>query len=103
MCRQSQCSTPEFYVFDADLKLTYHGQFDDARSNNGKAVTGAIGVPVSWSIRYLLPLAGGLSRVGLVEWCVQAIAMQQFDDARQATLLLLFVPNLLITTYWSAS
>ncbi|PRW44843.1 prolyl endopeptidase-like isoform A [Chlorella sorokiniana] len=23
--------TPEFYVFDADLKLTYHGQFDDSR------------------------------------------------------------------------
>ncbi|WIA44506.1 hypothetical protein OEZ86_007246 [Tetradesmus obliquus] len=33
--------TPEFYVFDADLKLTYHGQFDDARPNNGKPVTGA--------------------------------------------------------------
>jgi hypothetical protein len=33
--------TPEFYVFDAELKLTYHGQFDDARPNNGKPVTGA--------------------------------------------------------------
>eukprot|EP00879_Flechtneria_rotunda_P012439 GHRR01012989.1.p1 GENE.GHRR01012989.1~~GHRR01012989.1.p1 ORF type:complete len:165 (+),score=47.12 GHRR01012989.1:950-1444(+) len=32
--------TPEFYVFDADLKLTYHGQFDDARPKNGKPVTG---------------------------------------------------------------
>ncbi|KAF8060293.1 hypothetical protein HT031_004828 [Scenedesmus sp. PABB004] len=33
--------TPEFYVFDGDLRLTYHGQFDDARPNNGKPVTGA--------------------------------------------------------------
>lgn len=23
--------TPEFYCFDADLKLVYHGQFDDSR------------------------------------------------------------------------
>ncbi|KAF6251437.1 alkyl hydroperoxide reductase/ thiol specific antioxidant/ Mal allergen [Scenedesmus sp. NREL 46B-D3] len=33
--------TPEFFVFGADLRLTYHGQFDDARPNNGKSVTGA--------------------------------------------------------------
>ncbi len=33
--------TPEFYVFDKSLKLQYHGQFDDARPNNGKQVTGA--------------------------------------------------------------
>lgn len=24
--------TPEFYCFDADLKLVYHGQFDDSRT-----------------------------------------------------------------------
>lgn len=24
--------TPEFYCFDADMKLVYHGQFDDART-----------------------------------------------------------------------
>lgn len=35
----AQC-TPEFYVFDKDLRLTYHAQFDDARPNNGKEVTG---------------------------------------------------------------
>ena len=27
---QAAC-TPEFMVFDADLKLCYHGQFDDSR------------------------------------------------------------------------
>lgn len=32
--------TPDFYVFDGDLKLTYCGQFDDSRPRNGKPVTG---------------------------------------------------------------
>lgn len=33
--------TPDFFLFDAERKLAYHGQFDDARPGNGKAVTGA--------------------------------------------------------------
>lgn len=32
--------TPDFYVFDADLKLVYRGQMDDSRPGNGKPVTG---------------------------------------------------------------
>jgi peroxiredoxin len=32
--------TPDFYVFDAHLKSTYHGQFDDSRPGNSKPVTG---------------------------------------------------------------
>ena len=32
--------TPDFFVFDKDLKLAYRGQFDDARPGNGKIVTG---------------------------------------------------------------
>lgn len=32
--------TPEFYVFDSNLLLTYHGQFDDSRPNSNKLVTG---------------------------------------------------------------
>jgi len=32
--------TPEFYVFDKDQKLVYHGQMDDARPSNGKPVNG---------------------------------------------------------------
>lgn len=32
--------TPDFYVFDADLKLTYRGQLDDSRPGNGLPVTG---------------------------------------------------------------
>lgn len=32
--------TPDFYVFDRDLKCVYRGQFDDARPGNDKPVTG---------------------------------------------------------------
>jgi peroxiredoxin len=33
--------TPDFYVFDADRKLAYRGQFDDGRPSNDTPVTGA--------------------------------------------------------------
>jgi cytochrome oxidase Cu insertion factor (SCO1/SenC/PrrC family) len=33
--------TPEFYVFDAQGKLAYRGQFDEARPKNAVPVTGA--------------------------------------------------------------
>lgn len=36
---QAVC-TPEFYIFDHQLKLVYHGQLDDSRPNNGIPVTG---------------------------------------------------------------
>jgi peroxiredoxin len=32
--------TPEFYVFDKDLLLVYHGQMDDSRPSNNIPVTG---------------------------------------------------------------
>lgn len=32
--------TPDFYLFDADLKLVYRGQLDDSRPGNGVPVTG---------------------------------------------------------------
>ncbi|MGJ8760640.1 MAG: thioredoxin family protein [Polaribacter sp.] len=32
--------TPDFYVFDKDLKAVYHGQLDNSRPGNGKPVTG---------------------------------------------------------------
>lgn len=32
--------TPDFYVFDEALELTYCGQFDDSRPKNDKPVTG---------------------------------------------------------------
>ena len=36
---QAAC-TPDFFVFDAELKLAYRGQLDDSRPHNGKPVTG---------------------------------------------------------------
>ncbi|WP_343485718.1 thioredoxin family protein [Allomuricauda sp. d1] len=32
--------TPDFFLFDADLKLVYRGQLDDSRPGNGIPVTG---------------------------------------------------------------
>jgi thiol-disulfide isomerase/thioredoxin len=32
--------TPDFFVYDKNLKLAYRGQFDDARPGNNKPVTG---------------------------------------------------------------
>ena len=32
--------TPDIYVFDAERRLVYRGQFDDSRPGNGKPVTG---------------------------------------------------------------
>ena len=36
----SAVCTPDFYVFDGDLKLTYHGQLDDSRPGNIIPVSG---------------------------------------------------------------
>ena len=36
---QAAC-TPDFYIFDAQLKCVYRGQFDDSRPENGIPVTG---------------------------------------------------------------
>jgi peroxiredoxin len=32
--------TPDFFVYDHDLRLVYRGQLDDSRPSNGKPVTG---------------------------------------------------------------
>lgn len=36
---QAAC-TPDFFLFDAQRRLVYRGQFDDSRPGNGKPVTG---------------------------------------------------------------
>jgi peroxiredoxin len=33
--------TPDFFLFDGDLRLVYRGELDDSRPSNGKPVTGA--------------------------------------------------------------
>jgi peroxiredoxin len=32
--------TPDFFLYNADLKLAYRGQLDDSRPGNGKSITG---------------------------------------------------------------
>ncbi len=32
--------TPDFFLFDRDMKLNYRGQFDDSRPGNGLPITG---------------------------------------------------------------
>ncbi len=36
----SAACTPDFFVFDGDLKCVYRGQFDDARPRNSVPITG---------------------------------------------------------------
>lgn len=36
----SAACTPDFSIFDGDLKCVYRGQLDDSRPSNGKSVTG---------------------------------------------------------------
>ncbi len=36
---QAAC-TPDFYVFDSEMKCAYRGQLDDSRPGNGKALNG---------------------------------------------------------------
>jgi hypothetical protein len=33
--------TPDFFLFDADMRLYYAGQFDDSRPKNGSVASGA--------------------------------------------------------------
>ena len=37
---QAAC-TPDFFLFDAQHRLAYRGQFDDSRPGNGQPITGA--------------------------------------------------------------
>ena len=40
-CAYDAACTPDFFLFDADLRCVYRGQFDDARPKNDVPVTGA--------------------------------------------------------------
>ncbi|WP_067587746.1 thioredoxin family protein [Endozoicomonas ascidiicola] len=37
---KAEC-TPDFFLFDGDLKCVYRGRFDDSKPGNGKPVTGS--------------------------------------------------------------
>lgn len=62
--------TPDFYVFDAELRLTYCGQFDDSRPSNGKPVTGVdLRKAVDAVLKGEAPLAEQLPSTGCsIKW-----------------------------------
>ncbi|MEM0895310.1 MAG: thioredoxin family protein [Verrucomicrobiota bacterium] len=62
--------TPDFYVFDAGLELTYCGQFDDSRPSNGKPVSGSdLREAVARTVRGELPIEPQLPSSGCnIKW-----------------------------------
>ncbi|CCV07939.1 conserved hypothetical protein [Mesorhizobium metallidurans STM 2683] len=62
--------TPDFFLFGADRRLAYHGQFDDARPGNGKPVTGAdLRVAVDTVLRGETPAAKQVPSIGCnIKW-----------------------------------
>lgn len=50
--------TPDFFLFDADRKLVYRGQFDGSRPGNGIAVTGAALRAAADAVLAGLPVTG---------------------------------------------
>lgn len=58
--------TPEFYIFDSQQQLQYHGQFDSSRPRNNVPVTGTCYIsgfdlctilipclPAAWSLKHV--------------------------------------------------
>jgi peroxiredoxin len=66
---QAAC-TPDFFLFDGDLKLVYRGQYDDARPGNGKDVTGKnLKAAVEALLNERPPLAEQLPSIGCnIKW-----------------------------------
>ncbi|MDB5552960.1 MAG: alkyl hydroperoxide reductase/thiol specific antioxidant/Mal allergen [Rhizobium sp.] len=62
--------TPDFFLFGADRKLVYHGQFDHARPGNGKPATGAdLRAAVDAVLAGLKPAASQIPSIGCnIKW-----------------------------------
>jgi peroxiredoxin len=62
--------TPDFFLFDRDRRLAYHGQFDDARPGNGKDVTGAdLSAAVDAVLKGERPASNQVSSIGCnIKW-----------------------------------
>ncbi|MCW8828047.1 MAG: thioredoxin family protein [Gammaproteobacteria bacterium] len=62
--------TPDFYLFDADHRLVYRGQFDDARPRSDTPVTGAdLGEAINALLANRPPLDGQKPSLGCnIKW-----------------------------------
>lgn len=62
--------TPDFYLFDEELKCTYHGQLDESRPGNGIPVTGEdLREAIELLLRKELPMANQSVSIGCgIKW-----------------------------------
>jgi len=62
--------TPDFFLFDAQRRLVYRGQFDDSRPGNGRPVTGAdLRAAIDATLAGRTPLAEQLPSLGCnIKW-----------------------------------
>ncbi|MER8385431.1 thioredoxin family protein [Mesorhizobium sp. M1428] len=62
--------TPDFFLFGADRRLAYHGQFDDSRPGNGRPVTGVdLRVAVNAVLKGETPAADQVPSIGCnIKW-----------------------------------
>ncbi|MGC1422335.1 MAG: thioredoxin family protein [Terracidiphilus sp.] len=65
--------TPDIYLFDAEMKLVYRGQFDGSRPGNGVPVTGKdLRAALDSVLRGEKPSADQLASIGCnIKWKVQ--------------------------------
>jgi len=65
--------TPDIYLFDAELKLVYRGQFDGSRPGNGVPVTGKdLRVALDEMLRGEKPSAQQMASIGCnIKWKIQ--------------------------------
>jgi hypothetical protein len=62
--------TPDFFLFDAQRRLVYRGQFDDSRPGNGRPVTGAdLRAAIDAALAGRAPVAQQLPSLGCnIKW-----------------------------------
>ncbi|MBL4708908.1 MAG: thioredoxin family protein [Flavobacteriales bacterium] len=62
--------TPDFYIFDEELKSVYHGQLDNSRPGNGLAVTGeSFRIAIDTLLKGEKPLEHQLPSIGCgIKW-----------------------------------
>lgn len=62
--------TPDFYVFDKDLKSTYHGRLDESRPGNDKPLTGEdLTVAINATLNNEEPVENQLPSMGCnIKW-----------------------------------
>lgn len=62
--------TPDFFLFDAERRLVYRGQFDDSRPGNGRPVTGTdLRAALDAVLAGAAPLAGQTPSIGCnIKW-----------------------------------